>query len=51
LKADGVHLDEFPVVEGSGKGLPRQVTEYGMCKHLLATVDKLVSEGIISPII
>ena len=49
LKEDGVNIGEFPVVEGSGKGLPRHISEYGMCKHLLATVDKMIEQQEIPP--
>ncbi len=38
------NIASFETVESTGKGMPRHVSRYGMCKHLLCTVETLVEK-------
>lgn len=46
LKEHGEHLDDFPPYEPNGRGEPRTVHEYGMCKHVLCLVDMIQLSGV-----
>lgn len=47
--ANGLAL--FPVVveEGRGTGTPVAIQDFGMCKHVMAVVNRLVEDRVVSP--
>lgn len=44
IKQEGNHLYDFPEYIPNGRGHPRAISDYGMCKHVAALLDTLCSD-------
>lgn len=50
IDAHGDALRAFPEYVPNGRGQPRAIADYGMCKHLMAVCDQLVAENVMPSI-
>lgn len=50
IKQNDFHLEDFPEYIPNGRGSPRAIAEYGMCKHVMALVNKCVHDRVFSPL-
>lgn len=49
IDQNGFRLLEFEPYIPNGRGAPRAIDSYGMCKHVMALVNKLVHDRVLSP--
>lgn len=47
IDEQGFSLAQFEPYVPDGRGAPRALAEFGMCKHLLCAVDKLMEDGFL----
>src|SRR6478609_5587715 len=49
IEENGANIYTFPPPEFTGTGSPRRSSDFGMCKHVMALINTLVHDKVLSP--